>query len=381
MKMISEEKKPDLLVISDSNFYKDGNQIAVFEATLREIEELTKIFDTITWIGFMYEEPNPGNARIPKTDKVRLIPIPAAGGHSVSGRLSLLSSFFRYVRIINQYANKHEFIHTRAPSVPAFIGIVRSFLDRKRKYWHKFAGNWNQQNPPKSYALQRSLLKRAAHTFVAVNGRWENQPSQVHFFENPCFNDDELVDARQIRASKDYEGPINICFVGRIEEPKGVGRLLEALKLIDQPIERIFFVGGGEALPHFQEEAKGVNQNIEFTGKISRSQLNEVYSKCQIFCLPSSASEGFPKVISEAASYGCVPVVSSVSSIGQYIKTGENGVLLTDVSPEKIANGLSSLIQDRKHLKQLAYNFDKTLEIFTYEHYNQRILSEFVKAR
>lgn len=369
---------PDLLIISDTNFYREGDKVAVFEATLREIEELTAIFDTITWIGFIFDEPNPGNARVPKTDKIKLVSLPAAGGHTIASKFGLLAKFFGYVRVINQYANKHQYIHTRGPSVPAFIGILRSFYDKKRKYWHKFAGNWNQQNPPKSYGIQRSLLKKAGHTFVAVNGRWENQPPQVNFFENPCFNESELVDAREARDNKDYNGPITCCFVGRIEEPKGVGRLLDALELIEHPIEKFYFVGGGEALPEFKERAQKVNANIEFTGKISRTQLNEIYRKSQIFCLPSSASEGFPKVISEAASYGCVPVVSSVSSIGQYIKTGDNGVLLNDVSPAKIAEGFTILLADRNKLRELAFNFDKTLEIFTYEYYNKRINEGFV---
>jgi len=378
--MANNSSKRDLLVISDSNFYEENGKIAVFEATLREIEELTQIFDTITWIGFLYDEPNPGNARPPRTENVKLVPIRAAGGHNVKSKLQLASKFLSYISTINKYANKHQYIHTRAPSVPAFIGILRSFLDGKRKYWHKFAGNWNQVNPPKSYGIQRSLLKKATNTFVAVNGTWENQPQQVHFFENPCFNESELVEAREVRAAKNYDGPMKICFVGRIEEPKGVGRLLDALKMIKEPIEKIYFVGGGEAQPEFEERAREVDQNIVFTGKMSRNELNEVYRECQIFCLPSSASEGFPKVISEAASYGCVPVVSSVSSIGQYIKTGDNGVLLEDIAPAKVAEGLEMIIKDRKLLKELAYNFDKTLEIFTYEHYNNRILNEFVNV-
>lgn len=378
--MSEAKQKPNLLIISDSNFYRENGKIAVFEATLREIEELTKIFDTITWIGFLYEEPNPGNARIPNTDKVNLVPIPAAGGHNLKSKLQLASRFAKYIRVINKYAKQHEFIHTRAPSVPAFIGILRSFMDTKRKYWHKFAGNWAQVNPPKSYGAQRALLRKATHTFVSVNGQWENQPPQVRFFENPCFNESELVEAREVRKQKDYKGPIRICFVGRIEEGKGVGRFLEALKMIEAPIEKVYFVGGGDALPEFEEKAKEVSQQTEFTGKVSRSRLNEIYRECQIFCLPSSASEGFPKVISEAASYGCVPVVSSVSSIGQYIETDENGVLLHDVSPNKLAEGILSLINDRDKLEALAYNFDKTLEIFTYEHYNRRILNEFVNA-
>jgi glycosyltransferase involved in cell wall biosynthesis len=42
--------------------------------------------------------------------------------------------------------------------------------------------------------------------------------------------------------------------------------------------------------------------------------------------LPSVASEGFPKVIAEAACYGVVPIVSDVGSISHYINAN-NGFI------------------------------------------------------
>ena len=41
-----------------------------------------------------------------------------------------------------------------------------------------------------------------------------------------------------------------------------------------------------------------------------------------------SYSEGFPKVIAEAMNFGCIPIVSDISCIRQYIINGKNGFLI-----------------------------------------------------
>ena len=62
-----------------------------------------------------------------------------------------------------------------------------------------------------------------------------------------------------------------------------------------------------------------------FHGFLGRDQIFDLYAKSHLFLLPSD-SEGFPKVVAEAAAFGCVPVVSDVSSIGQYVNSS-NGYL------------------------------------------------------
>ena len=68
------------------------------------------------------------------------------------------------------------------------------------------------------------------------------------------------------------------------------------------------------------------------------TKLRNLYDTHQIFVLPSY-TEGFPKVIAEAASYGCVPIVTNIGSIGQYINK-ENGILLKDLKTNLIISSI-----------------------------------------
>ena len=114
------------------------------------------------------------------------------------------------------------------------------------------------------------------------------------------------------------------------------------------------------------------------TGWLSRSQLNEIYTKCHLIILPSYASEGFPKVLAEAASYGCVPVVSDISSIGQYIKNNISGILIEDISPINIKAHLSKLSNNREKLMNMAASASNWVPLFTYARYINRIEKEII---
>ena len=75
--------------------------------------------------------------------------------------------------------------------------------------------------------------------------------------------------------------------------------------------------------------------------------------------------------------YGCIPIVSDVSSISQYIQNGVNGFLIKPITSEKITKKIHldiKLSSDKKE-KIKKYNFELA-EKFTYEYYINRIKNE-----
>jgi glycosyltransferase involved in cell wall biosynthesis len=360
--------------------WQKEHEVVVFEPTLREVEMLTQIFDEITWIGFGNSAIANANSRGDRTGKIRFHVFKMQGGSGMISKLKLALYFPYYIFIIVKYLSKATYVHTRAPSVPAFIAIVISLFDRGRKYWHKFAGNWMEAHPPKSYLLQKKLMLRASATKGTVNGQWDNMPPHIYAFENPCFTEAELHAARQAASVKRFDGKLTLLFVGRIEYEKGVGRVIEALKLLNDTelngIEKVLFIGKGKDWDALTEQAKTLKVAYEFTGTRHREELEKLYATSHIFLLPSSASEGFPKVIAEAAAFACMPMVSSVSSITQYVHDSENGVVYENLEPATIAKQLSLMLGDRNELTRRATAAVNIADLYTYERYNQRISSE-----
>ncbi|MSQ78864.1 MAG: glycosyltransferase [Flavobacteriaceae bacterium] len=378
-------KKPHLLIISDTPMWHHEAKVHVFEATLREVEMLTNEFENITWLG----ASNPGkpnaNARPESTGNITCITLPLLGGGGIWNKLKqVLCLPWFFVRVLLLIL-KYKYVHTRAPSVPAGMAILISKYDKRRHYWHKFAGNWVQKHPPKSYLLQKKLMIAAKNTKIAINGYWPNSPPHVLSFENPCFSEDELAIALQVAEMKKYNSQLELLFVGRMEWPKGPGRIIDAINLLPETVKQkinvLRLVGKGMDDQAIREKAKSLTIPFEITGPLGRKGLNQLYSSSHIFLLPSSASEGFPKVVAEAAAYGCIPVTSDVSAIGQYVKDGENGILLQSLEPKTIAKRLGELILDTKELPVIAKKATEIAKLYTYERYNERIATEVFQLR
>ena len=215
---------------------------------------------------------------------------------------------------------------------------------------------------------------------VTINGNWEGQKKHILSFENPCFTDEELEIARLISVEKKYNEKLNICFVGRIEADKGVLIILELMEKLKDVLQigNFYIVGDGTKKNIIKEEIKKVDINVTITGWLPRQELNQIYTKCHLIILPSYASEGFPKVIAEAASFGCIPIVCNQSSIGQYIKNNISGILLNDLSSDELKELLLGLIENRRKLVSINKEVAKWIFLFTYSRYVNRIKSEII---
>ena len=80
--------------------------------------------------------------------------------------------------------------------------------------------------------------------------------------------------------------------------------------------------------------------------------------------------------------FGCIPIVSDVSCISQYIQDGVNGFLIKPITSKEILKkiNLALNLTYSERLKIKKYNF-KLAEKFTYEYYNNRIMNEIFKLK
>lgn len=373
-----KNEKRALLIVSDTPMYsRDGKETAVFEPTLREVEALTQLFQPITWIGFDYDNSFPANVRATSRKEIRFIRLPkATGGDYWYDKIRIIKFIPALIWNILRETRKFDFIHTRGPSLPAAVAIIADFVLVHKKFWHKYAGNWRQQNPPSSYGLQRWLLKKSK-SFIAVNGRVNNDSVYIRQFENPCFYKTELSIAADYAASKRFDGAINLLFVGRMEREKGAFTVLEAFPKLATRFS-LTMVGVGKDMEEIQVLVKKNKiSNVEIIGALSREELNHIYAKSHLILLPTTASEGFPKVLAEAAGFGCIPMVTALSSIPDYIKDDENGFLLKDGQTATLVDSLGQLPSEQR-LKEISTKAQQMSKLFSYEQYIERISREFI---
>ncbi|MGC1205680.1 MAG: glycosyltransferase, partial [Flavobacteriaceae bacterium] len=275
---------------------------------------------------------------------------------------------------INNEIKKHNYIHSRAPSQPALLAMFLSLLYFKKKFWFKYAGSWVDKTSF-YYRFQRFVLKYLrSNAKVTINGTWPNQKPQVLTFENPCLNAEDRVTGLKICKSKKTGKPFEFCFVGNLDSNKGVDLLFEALRgYQSNDIECIHIVGNGILYPKLLETAKELNVNVVFHGFLSKEALIPIYKRSSFIILPSK-SEGFPKVIGEAMNYGCIPIVTDISCISQYIINETNGYLIASAQISAIHDAIkrSLSISPEKQGDMIENNYARA-NCFTYSYYVQRI--------
>jgi glycosyltransferase involved in cell wall biosynthesis len=375
--MPEDIRKNRLLVISDTAIYHNGKTILAFEPVVRELRALEHAFDEIVWLGCRISSKSTA-LRAVNSEKIKVVAMPGTS-HKTLNALRVLISYPVFLFYILKYLPSATHVHTRAPSHPAILGILFSFFDRRRLYWHKYAGDWITPAAPYTYRLQRRWLKALNYSNirVTVNGKWQSDPAHVYAFENPCIFEEEQHLATGLAQHKDFSSGLSLLFVGNIDSNKGILELLEAAAqpAFPERFTDLYIIGGGPLLEEVRRIAGLVTKiRIHITGHINRDRIDECYRQCNVLTLPSK-SEGFPKVIAEAAAHGCIPVATDISSISQYIVNGVNGYLFQDSSPATIAKTLNQIAQ-AENLADVSKNAVLLSKKFTYERFTERIQNE-----
>ena len=91
--------------------------------------------------------------------------------------------------------------------------------------------------------------------------------------------------------------------------------------------------------------------------------------------LPSSSSEGWPKVLSEGMAYGVVPVTSDVSSIPQLLASFRTGRALDAKDSDGFVEAIVGYVRSPELWKTESRNAADAAKAFTYEAYLSAVRS------
>jgi glycosyltransferase involved in cell wall biosynthesis len=125
--------------------------------------------------------------------------------------------------------------------------------------------------------------------------------------------------------------PLRVLFLGQINLRKGVGPLLNAIRLLQQePIEFTFV--GPIQIPIPVEFRN--NLKVHWVGSVTREDTAKFYQDADLFVFPT-VSDGFGLTQLEARAWR-LPIIAS-RFCGDVVEDGRNGLVLSDVTPGAIA--------------------------------------------
>ena len=369
-----------LLIISHTEHYQQADGTIVgWGPTVSEINHLAQDFEEIYHIAFLHLGTPPLSSLPYTSSNIKFIPLKPVGGKGIGNKLRIVTHIPTILKTIRKTLKQVDVFQLRTPTGMGVFLIPYLSLFSNKKGWYKYADNWNQEDPPLGYALQRWMLKRQKRK-VTINGRWPHQPAHCLTFENPCLTESERLEGLQISMAKAFQPPFVFCFVGRLEDAKGVQRIIDAfgsLKSLER-VAAIHFIGDGQKIDSYKKQSKALNLPAYFHGFLERDKVFEIYKQSHFFLLPSSASEGFPKVIAEAMNFGCLPLVSNVSSIGQYVNK-DNGFIVQPCTSQDLLVLLDTAMDKKEgFLRKKAIAAHQTVFQFTFEHYRKRIKNEAI---
>ena len=144
------------------------------------------------------------------------------------------------------------------------------------------------------------------------------------------------------------ERPLRVLFLGQVSLRKGVGQLLEAVKLLTGEYVEFWFVGPTQIrVPQEQR----LHPQVRWFGAVARASVDSYYRDADVFIFPT-LSDGFGLTQLEAQAWK-LPVIAS-RYCGEVVRDGVNGVVLEEVSGEAIAEVIRGFLRSPERLSAMS---------------------------
>ena len=158
----------------------------------------------------------------------------------------------------------------------------------------------------------------------------------------PIISEQPAMDFKEKHGIKDNRV---ILFLGRINRDKGIEEILGAARLVWEkfPDTYFFFMGPTEwGIEELFEQYR--DHRIVITGAVDIDEKSAALKACDVLCVPS-VTESLGGVYLEAWFFGKPIIGADIPPVREITGNGKGGVLVKP-SPEGIANGILSLLED-----------------------------------
>jgi glycosyltransferase involved in cell wall biosynthesis len=358
-----------LLIVSHTPHYRRDGELVGWGPTVREIDALGELFETVVHVAPVHPQPAPASALAYRCPRVRVRAVEPAGGVRWRDKLRIVARAPGWARVIAQELERADVAHLRCPANISLVALaVLAAGGRPERRWAKYAGAWRPAGSDAwSNRVQRWwLARRWRRGWVSINGSWPDQPPHVRSFLNPCLSEEELAEGRRAAQGKRLNRPLRLAFVGRLEQDKGLPAALEIVtRLRRRGVEAVLEVAG-------EGPARTPAEGVTYHGWLPRPQVGKIYARSQLLLLPSR-SEGWPKVLSEGMAYGVVPVAGAVGSIPELLGRWRTGRALDPSDLDSFVGAVSWYCEYPEAWKEESERGVQAAEQFSYHRYVEAV--------
>ena len=306
----------------------------------------------------------------------------AAPANGSIGRVTLGLRFKRQAReVLEEHA--FDILHFHEPFVPFLsptvldqsktvnVATFHAFGGFSPSYWigKRFAGHLAQR------LHGRIAVSGAARHFISryFPGEYEIIPNGVDL--------DRFIHAEPFEELRD--GTLNILFVGRLEERKGLTHLLQAYhRLRKRKVDaRLLVVGAGPKLREYKRFVglRGI-RDVEFLGRVNDDEKVRYFASADIYCAPNTGQESFGIVLLEAMAAGVPIVASDIHGFKRVVERNVQGLLVEPRNPRALAAALYALARDPDLRHDMGEAGRARAPEFTWDRVTERIVDFYYQT-
>lgn len=253
--------------------------------------------------------------------------------------LYFIKSIAKLLRVFS-YNSQIKIVHIHCASKGSFIRksiiCLISKLYNKKTIMHMHGGGFKQFY---YYGINKYYIKfilKISDKTICLSDEWNE------FFKNIIKENKIIIlgnpveDFKNIMNKDENDKSINMLFLGKICEEKGIYELIEYLftnKYFKE--NKIKLTIGGIGNIDKLKSMMNSNINIKYVGWITKEDKLRYMSDCNLLILPSH-HEGLPISILEAMSAGKPIISTNVGGIPSIVKEKHNGWLLNVHELEKL---------------------------------------------
>lgn len=264
--------------------------------------------------------------------------LPTVANGSIAPLAPDPSAVLRTIRALND--ESFDVVHLHEPLVPG--PTITALMVRSAP----LVGTFHAAGVSASYQFFRPILVRLItrldHKVVVSKDALELVRNYLGGEYEVLFNgvETDVIRAAEPRRS---DRP-SIFFIGRHEERKGLGVLLEALQRLGPDIE-CWVAGTGPDTAGLQERYAD-DGRIVWLGRVSESEKLARLRGATVFCAPSLHGESFGVVLAEAMAAGTAVVASALDGYRNVATDDVDAVLVPPGDATALADALTAVLSD-----------------------------------
>ena len=303
-----------------------------------------------------------------------------------NGSMGRVTVSWRFKERARDLLREHRFdvLHFHEPFVPFLSPTVLDQSDTVNvATFHAFGGF----SP--SYWVGKRFAARLAHR---LDGRIAVSGAARHFINRYFPGDSRIipngVDLDRFARAEPFEelrdGTLNILFVGRFEERKGLIHLLKAYhRLRKRRVDaRLLIIGSGPKAREYRRFV-GLRQvrDVEWLGRVPDDDKARYFASADIFCSPATGQESFGIVLLEAMAAGVPIVASDIHGYKNVLQRGVQGLLVEPRNHRALAAALYKLAGDPDLRHRMGEEGRVRAPDYSWDRVTERIVAYYHEVR